>query len=86
MGSRWRISRAFAGFVQFQIARLSEAIVIARAMMLEGNLQAMDRWIMLMGELDRYHGLAAAQIRVNGGGAAPRRAGAPPDPAESRPG
>jgi len=32
-----------AGFVQFQIARLSEAMIVARTMMMEGNLQAMDR-------------------------------------------
>ena len=51
-----------AGFVQFQIARLSEAMIVARTMMMEGNLQAMDRWIKLMGELDRYHGFAPAQI------------------------
>jgi hypothetical protein len=38
-----------ADFVQFQIARLSEAM-IARAMM-EGNLQAVDRRITSMGEL-----------------------------------
>ncbi len=63
-------------FVQSQIARLSEAIIIAHAMMMEGNLQAMDRWITLMGELDLYHGFAAAQILVAAdGAAAPRRAG-----------
>src|SRR5277367_2055984 len=61
-----------AGFVQFQIARLSEAMIVARAMMMEGNLQAVDRWITLMGELDRYHGFAGAQILV-----APDRAAAP---------
>ena len=120
-----------AGFVQFQIARLSEAMIVARAMMMEGNLQAMHRWIGVMGELDRYHGFAAAQIlcrrrrrRASPGrsaarslksasakqkgnfsasqpleiprntngipeavpAGAPRRAGAPPDPAESGPG
>jgi hypothetical protein len=65
-----------AGFVQFQIARLSEAIIIARAMMMMGNLQAMDRWITLMGQLDRYHGFAAAQILVApDAAAAPRLAG-----------
>jgi hypothetical protein len=32
-----------AGFVQLQIARLSEAMIVARMMMMEGNLQAMDR-------------------------------------------
>ena len=51
-----------AGFVQLQIAWLSEAMIVARTMMMEGNLQAMDRWIALMSELDRYHGFAPAQI------------------------
>jgi hypothetical protein len=51
-----------AGFVQFQIARLSEAMIVARTMMLQGNLQAMDRLIKLTSELDRYHGFAPAQI------------------------
>ena len=51
-----------AGFVQFQIARLSEAMIVARTMMMQGNLQAMDRLIKLTSELDRYHGFAPAQI------------------------
>ena len=49
------------GFIQLPIARLSEAVIVARTMMVEGNLQAMDRWIELMSELDRYHDLALAQ-------------------------
>jgi hypothetical protein len=51
-------------------------MIIARAMM-EGDLQAMDRWIMLMGELDRYHGFAAAQILGAADGAAPPRLAGP---------
>jgi hypothetical protein len=51
-----------AGFVQLQIARLNEAMIVARTMMMQGNLQAMDRWIKLTSELDRYHGFAPAQI------------------------
>jgi hypothetical protein len=45
-----------AGFVQLQVARLSKAMIVARTMMMQGNLQAMDRWIKLTSELDRYHG------------------------------
>ena len=45
-----------AGFVQLQIARLSEGMIVARTLMMEGDLQAMDRMIKLIGELDRYHG------------------------------
>jgi hypothetical protein len=51
-----------AGFVQLQIARLSEAMIVARTMMMEGDLQAMDRLIRLTGELDRYHGFTPSQI------------------------
>src|SRR5271169_1955776 len=49
------------GFVQLPIAQLSEAVIVARTMMVDGNLQATDRWIELMSELDRYHDLARAQ-------------------------
>jgi hypothetical protein len=46
--------RSAPGFVQLQIARLSEAMIVARTIMMQGNLQAMDRWIKLTSELDRY--------------------------------
>jgi hypothetical protein len=45
-----------AGFVQIQIARLNEAMIVAHDMMTGGDLAAMDRFIKLAGELDRYHG------------------------------
>jgi hypothetical protein len=66
-----------AGFVQLQIARLSEAMIVARAMMMEGDLQAMDRLIRLTGELDRYHGFKPSQIPAFGEAAPPRRIGGP---------
>src|SRR5271168_1425732 len=53
-----------AGFVQIQIARLSEAIIVARTMMMEGDLQAMDRLIKLTRELDRYHGFGKAPVSL----------------------
>src|SRR5271168_4751113 len=62
-----------AGFAQFEIARLSKAIIVARTMMMKGNLRAMDRWINLTGELDRYHGFGLAQIPWTRDAAAPRR-------------
>src|ERR1700692_2611369 len=34
-----------AGFVQLQVARLSEAMIVAPTMMMQGDFQAMDRWI-----------------------------------------
>ncbi len=51
-----------AGFVQLQIARLSEAMVVAHTMMMEGDLKAMDRVIKLTSELDRYHGFVSAPV------------------------
>jgi hypothetical protein len=50
-----------AGFVQLQIARLGDAMVVAHTMMMEGDLKAMDRLIKLTGELDRYHGFGRPQ-------------------------
>jgi DNA-binding CsgD family transcriptional regulator len=45
-----------AGFVQLQIGRLSDAMMVAHAAMMEGNMQALDRVLRIVGELDRYHG------------------------------
>jgi hypothetical protein len=67
-----------AGFVQFQIARLSEAMIVARTMMMQGNLQAMDRLIKLTSELDRYHGFSPAQIPWTREAAPPRLAAPEP--------
>jgi hypothetical protein len=67
-----------AGFVQLQIARLSEAMIVARTMMMQGNLQAMDRLIKLTSELDRYHGFAPAQILWAREAAPPRLAAPEP--------
>jgi len=52
-----------AGFVQLQIARLSEAMIVARTMIMEGDLHAMDRLLELTGELDRYHGFGSRRFR-----------------------
>ena len=51
-----------AGFVQLQVARLSAAMIVSHTMMMEGDLQAVDRVIRLTRELDRYHGFGQAQI------------------------
>jgi hypothetical protein len=50
-----------AGFVQLQIARLSDAMSVAHTMMMEGDLRAMDRVVKIVGELDRYHGFGRAE-------------------------
>jgi hypothetical protein len=65
-----------AGFVQLQIARLSEAMIVARTMMMEGDLHAMDRLIKLAGELDRYHGFAKP-VALPPEGSPPRRLAGP---------
>jgi hypothetical protein len=62
-----------AGFVQLQIARLSEAMIVARTMMMEGDLHAMDRLIKLTGELDRYHGFATPSFSLPAEGSSPPR-------------
>ncbi|THD43881.1 MAG: hypothetical protein E7774_11900 [Bradyrhizobium sp.] len=51
-----------AGFVQLQIARLSDAMSVAHTMMMEGDLQAMDRVVKIVGELDRYHGFGRTPV------------------------
>jgi hypothetical protein len=67
-----------AGFVQLQIARLSDAMVVAHTRMMEGDLQAMDRLIKLTGELDRYHGFGRAEIAAAPHAAPPPRIAARP--------
>ena len=66
-----------AGFVQLQIARLREAMIVTHTMMMEGDLQALDRMIKLIGELDRYHGFGRPQL-APADTAAPRLAASAP--------
>ena len=49
-----------ARFVQSQIARISQAIIVAHTMTMEGKFQAIDRMLELAGELDRSHGFLQA--------------------------
>ena len=69
-----------AGFVQLQIGRLSDAMMVAHAAMMEGNMQALDRVLRIVGELDRYHGFGGARPagRRRDAGACRRRARARP--------
>jgi len=62
-----------AGFVQLQVARLSAAMIVSHMMMMEGDLQAVDRMIRLTRELDRHHGFARAPALPE----RPRRLAAP---------
>ena len=46
-------------FIQLQIRRLSEAMLVAYTAMNNGNLQAVDRVVKVVRELDRYHGFGS---------------------------
>ncbi len=76
-----------AGFVQLQIGRLSDAMMVAHTAMMEGNLQALDRVLRIVGELDRYHGFSGAPTEPAAGAtralAAPAPALALPAPADA---
>jgi hypothetical protein len=48
------------GFLQTQIGRLNDAMMIAHSAMMSGNLQAVDRVVRLVNELNRYHGFGRA--------------------------
>ena len=76
-----------AGFAQLQIGRLGDAMMVAYAAMMEGNLQALARVLRIVGELDRYHGLAGAQAEPAAGARRALAASAPalalPAPAEA---
>jgi hypothetical protein len=50
-----------AGFVQLQIGRLSDAMMVAHTAMMDGDMQALDRVLRIVGELDRYHGFGRAK-------------------------
>ena len=49
-----------AGFVQPQIARISQPIIVAHTMTMEGRFQAIGRVLELAGKLDRSHGFVQA--------------------------
>ena len=85
-----------AHFAQLQIRRLSEALLVCTSAMSRGNLQAVDRVVKIVRELDRYHGFgpAAAAPRLTAPALpapdspaqllAPPLALAPPEPANRR--
>jgi len=56
-----------AGFVQLQIGRLSDAMMVAHAAMMEGNMHALDRVLRIVGEFDRYHGFSGARAQPAAG-------------------
>jgi hypothetical protein len=46
-------------FIQLQIRRLSEAMLVAYSAMSNGNLHAVDRVVKIVREFDRYHGFGS---------------------------
>ena len=48
-------------FVAIQVSRLNEALLVAYSAMGEMNLEAVDRVVRIVRELDRYHGFVAAE-------------------------
>ena len=71
-----------AGFTPLRIGRLSDAMMVAYAAMMEGNLHALDRVLRIVGEIDRRHGFGGAQGQP---GAAATRALAASAPALALP-
>jgi hypothetical protein len=49
-------------FIQLQIRRLNEAMLIAYSAMSNGNVKAVDQVIKVVRELDRYHGFGPISI------------------------
>ena len=57
-------ARGHPGVVAIQVSRLNEAMLVAFSAMTGANLKAVDRVVKIVRELDRYHGLVAAQRRL----------------------
>ncbi len=52
-----------AEFLAMQVSRLNEALLVSYSAMSGANLQAVDRVVKIVRELDRYHGFVAAERR-----------------------
>lgn len=57
-----RAPRAPAEFAALQVSRLNEALLVAYSAMGGQNLEAVDRVVRIVRELDRYHGFAAPDL------------------------
>ena len=64
-------------FIQLQIRRLNEAMLVAYSSMTTGNVKAVDQVIKVVRELDRYHGFGA----MSGPRSFPEAPVTPPPPA-----
>jgi len=56
-----------AEFLAVQISRLSEALLVSYGAMGGGNLEAVDRVVKIVRELDRYHGFAGIERPARAG-------------------
>jgi hypothetical protein len=77
-----------SGFVELQIGRLSDAMMVAHTAMMEGDMHALDRVLRIVSQLDRYHGFAGAPAQTAAGTpalAAPASALALPAPDKTAP-
>ncbi len=50
-----------ADFLALQVSRLNEALLVSYSAMAGANLQAVDRVVKIVRELDRYHGFSATE-------------------------
>ena len=57
-----RMPQPPAEFLAVQVSRLNEALLVSYGAMSGANLQAVDRVVKIVRELDRYHGFAAAGL------------------------
>jgi hypothetical protein len=57
-----RMPQPPAEFLALQVSRLNEALLVSHAAMSGANLQAVDRVVKIVRELDRYHGFAGREI------------------------
>ncbi len=55
-----RMPQPPAEFLAVQVSRLNEALLVSYSAMSGANLEAVDRVVKIVRELDRYHGFAAA--------------------------
>jgi hypothetical protein len=56
-----RMPRPPPEFLALQVSRLNEALLVSYSAMSRANLQAVDRVVKIVRELDRYHGFVAAE-------------------------
>jgi hypothetical protein len=69
-----------AAFVPLQTARLGDALKVAYAAMMDGDLKALDRYLRVLRELERYHGYRPPEPQALAPAPRPARLAAPAQP------